>query len=57
MLSFGVTFIVKNDNANVAYVYYENKLIKIIDLSNDELKEYTIKGYNGDVIIETKRIK
>ncbi|HHT38377.1 MAG TPA: NusG domain II-containing protein [Mollicutes bacterium] len=55
VIFFGVTFIVKNDNANVAYVYYENKLIKIIDLSNDELKEYTIKGYNGDVIIETKR--
>jgi len=41
--------------ASKAYVYYDNKLIKTIDLSNTELKEYIIKGYNGDLTIETKK--
>lgn len=36
--------------ANVALVYYESDIILTIDLSID--KEYTVKGANGDVIIQ-----
>jgi hypothetical protein len=46
-----------NDKASVAYVYYDNHLIKTIDLSIDKTKEYTVKGYNGDVVIETEKNK
>ena len=35
-----------------ALVYYDNKLIKTIDLSID--KTYNIKGYNGNVVIVVK---
>ena len=40
-----------------ALIYYDNKLIKTIDLSYD--KTYTVKGYNGDVVLVVKnnRIK
>lgn len=43
--------IIKKDN-NYAYVYYENKIIKEIDLTKDD--EYSVTGYNGDVLIEVK---
>jgi hypothetical protein len=45
------------ENATKAYVYYDNKLIKEIDLSLDETREYKVNGYNGEVIIETKKSK
>ncbi|MFA5407485.1 MAG: NusG domain II-containing protein [Bacilli bacterium] len=35
-----------------ANVYYENKLVLSIDLTSDGVREYTVLGYNGDVIIE-----
>ena len=35
-----------------ALVYYENKLVKKIDLSID--KTYNVKGYNGNVLIVVK---
>ena len=38
--------------SNYAYVYYENKVIKEIDLSINDT--YTVKGYNGSVVIEVK---
>jgi hypothetical protein len=44
-----------NGESKRAVVYYENKLVKTIDLSKDELEEHVIKGYNGDVVIETKK--
>lgn len=37
-----------------AYVYYNSKLIKTIDLTKNELLEYKVDGYNGEVLIETK---
>ena len=60
VLIFGVGFIMvirfmSPITANKANVYYDNKLVLTIDLSNDELKEYTVKGYNGDIVIETKK--
>lgn len=39
-----------NKSSDYAYVYYENKVIKKIDLNIDN--EYTVSGYNGDVVIE-----
>ncbi len=38
----------------IAKVYYDNELIKTIDLSIDSNHQYKVKGYNGDVIIEAK---
>ena len=35
----------------IANIYYENEVILKIDLSKEE-KEYTVKGYNGDVKIK-----
>lgn len=58
-----VFFLVKfinNDNENKkAFVYYENKLVKTIDLSISGTNYYNIKGYNGNIKIETlnKRIR
>jgi len=40
-----------NDN-NYAYVYYNNDLVRIIDLSIDD--SYTVLGYNGEVLILVK---
>lgn len=37
---------------NYANVYYENKVIKRIDLRIDST--YTVNGYNGEVVIEVK---
>ena len=36
-----------------ALVYYENNTVLTIDLTDKNLREYTVKGYNGDVLIET----
>jgi hypothetical protein len=55
LLFLGITYINGEKHANVAYVYYDNKLVKTIDLRIDETKEYIVKGYNGDVVIETKK--
>lgn len=52
---FLATSLMNNDTASKAKVYYDNKLVLTIDLSIDEVKEYTVEGYNGDVIIETKK--
>jgi hypothetical protein len=38
--------------SNYAYVYYENKIIKEIDLRIDDT--YNVTGYNGDIVIEVK---
>jgi len=41
-----------NKNGNFAYVYYDRKLIKTINLKIDN--SYVVKGYNGDVEISVK---
>jgi hypothetical protein len=41
-----------NSSGNYAVVYYENEIIKKIDLSIDS--EYIVKGFNGDVVISVK---
>ena len=45
----------KQDKSNVANVYYENNIIKTIDLNKDEF--YKVEGYNGEVLIEVKNNK
>lgn len=49
--------VISNNNLSKAYVYYDNKLLETLDLSSDEIKQYTVKGYNGDVVIETSKNK
>lgn len=46
--------ILKKDNRH-AHVYYENKVIKEIDLYIDNI--YEVDGYNGKVVIEVKNKK
>ena len=55
VLISGVFILINKINSkkgNIAKVYYDSKLIKTIDLSIN--KEYTVKGYNGDVLIKVK---
>lgn len=47
-------YVIKNE-ANKAYVYYDNDLILTIDLNVDEEREYSVDGYNGKVVIQTKK--
>lgn len=44
-----------NDTNNKkAVVYYDNEIVKEINLTIKERKEYIVKGYNGDVKIITE---
>ena len=52
VLMFFIIKVYKNNDSMVANVYYEDKIIETIDLNKDS--EYTVKGYNGDVVIEVK---
>lgn len=47
LLVFKLTAVSTN---KVAYVYYENEIVKTIDLNEE--KEYDVKGYNGIVKIK-----
>ena len=51
---FGSLYIFRNKNSKNALIYYEDELIKTIDLSLKEEREYKVKGYNGEMIIKTK---
>jgi hypothetical protein len=57
LISILCLFLIKNINSNEkeAYVYYEDKLMLTIDLNVN--KEYKVKGYNGNVIIEVRNKK
>ncbi len=50
-----VTKIFDSNDPKTALIYYENELIKKIDLSIDKSNEYVIKGFNGDVIVKSKK--
>lgn len=54
VISLILLLFLKNDN-NKAFVYYEDKLIKEIDLRVD--KKYEVDGYNGKINIEVKNDK
>lgn len=47
-----IFYLFLNNQKPYAYVYYENNLIKKIDLKKDDI--YKVNGYNGEVIIEVK---
>ncbi|HOO68250.1 MAG TPA: NusG domain II-containing protein [Bacilli bacterium] len=49
LVVFLLKIIFKTDST-YANVYYENNIIKTIDLTIDAT--YTVEGYNGDVVIE-----
>lgn len=59
VLSISLIFILlnKEEKGNIAKVYYDNKLIKKIDLNVD--KKYTVNGYNGkvNIVVKNKKIK
>ena len=52
VLMFLMIKVYKNNDSMIANVYYEDKIIETIDLNKNS--EYTVKGYNGDVVIEVK---
>ena len=49
----------KVDTNKVAKVYYKNEIVLEIDMQKEGIKEHTIKGTNGDVVIfyENGKIK
>ena len=49
---FGI-FKIKNNKEKEAIVYHNNDVILKIDLTDREKRNYTVKGDNGDVVIET----
>ena len=51
IISFVIIF-VNRSKGETATVYYEDKIIKKIDLSTDG--EYTVSGSLGDVVLEVK---
>lgn len=53
LIGFMCMFLSKNNSGNEAIVYYDNKEILKIDLTLSGEREYTVKGYNGDVVILT----
>lgn len=59
LICISATFILINKinskKGTIALVYYDNKIIKKIDLSID--KVYNVKGYNGNVKIIVKEGK
>ena len=52
IFSFLLLIFMNNDKSNYAYVYYDNKEVLKIDLSVN--KNYSVEGFNGEVLIEVK---
>lgn len=52
-ISFFLVFKLNESDKKVANVYYEDKVVLTIPLNDNETNEYKVKGFNGDVIIET----
>lgn len=55
LIIIGITYALTSINkkgGDIAEVYYEDKLIKTIDLNTD--KEYRARGLLGDIVIEVK---
>lgn len=52
IFSFLLLLFTSKDNSNYAFVYYDNKEVLRIDLSINE--NYTVEGFNGEVLIEVK---
>ena len=52
IFSFLLLMFTNKDNSSYAFVYYDNKEVLKIDLSIN--KEYSVDGFNGEVLIEVK---
>lgn len=52
-LSIYGIFKINSGNSKEAIIYYENKEVLKIDLSDKTLRTYNVAGYNGNVVIET----
>ena len=52
IFSFLLLIFMNNNKSNYAIVYYDNEEVLKIDLSIN--KSYSVKGFNGEVIIEVK---
>ena len=52
LIIFGI-FKLNNDEGSYAVVYYEHDEVLRIDLKDKSERTYTVKGYNGDILIET----
>lgn len=56
-LSIIILVIFEPKNVNIVDVYFENKIIKTIDLNEDN--EYDVKGLNGNIhiVVKNKELK
>lgn len=54
---FAYMFFTKNNKPNNALVYYKDNLLLTIDLNTSGIKEYTVQGELGDVVIEKNNDK
>lgn len=57
LIIFGILLFSDSGDKKYALVYYENHLVLTIDLSLEDEKEYKVMGYNGEIIIKTKKNK
>ena len=55
IFSFLLLIFLNNDKSNYAFVYYDNKEVLKIDLNIND--DYSVNGFNGEVIIEVKNNK
>lgn len=52
---FSFPFLLKKEEATVANIYFENKIVLTVDLSIDN--HYEVEGVNGKVLLEVKNGK
>lgn len=52
IFSFLLLMFTNTNKSNYAFVYYDNKEVLKIDLSVN--KNYSVEGFNGEVLIEVK---
>lgn len=52
IISSTLFVLTKKENGNIAKVYYDNNLVKTINLNKN--KEYDVEGYNGNVHIKVE---
>ncbi len=57
LILFLAISMVHQPDAKMAVVYYQNEIVKTIDLFKNEQKEYVVEGKNGPVVIEVNQGK
>lgn len=48
---------IQKQEAKTAVIYYQNEVVQIIDLTQNEQREYIVEGANGPVVIEVNKGK